>query len=126
MDLGRAEEWSATRRRVGWRVTLSTLLVVAVSAGFSSAGSDLVTRADATVAELSAPGQHLQEPSSERLAAWANEAIDSFEDDDLDCEQPLPPSVQTSRSSAASSSSAPRLASGEPARTYPARGPPSA
>ncbi len=125
MDLGRTEEQRAAMHRSGRPVTVSALLVVAISAVFSSAGSDFASGADAALAPLAPHRQVLREPAWEPISVWADGAIDSLEDDDFSCEQPIVPSIQRTGSEPASSARAPRFASGELAQTYPARGPPS-
>ncbi len=126
MDLGQTGELSTILRRLSRLAAALTVLVVAIPALLSSPGSDVPCKADAALAQLAVSNRVLQEPPSERPEAYAEGAADSFEDDDLSCDEPLSPSIQCTVPLTTCSSPARRLSSGELARTYLARGPPSA
>lgn len=113
-------------RRTARRVAILTVLVVATSSPFSRVGTDSSVAADAALAPAAAHGHALLKPPSERTGAWADGAIDSFEEDDLSCEHRVSAPSERTGSGAPLRSRTPRFGSGELARSCPARGPPSA
>ncbi len=103
-----------------------SLLVVLVSAGFSGSGSDLSSVAESALSRLPARSHTLLKPPAKRSGAWADGAIDSFEEDDLDCEQSAPTPSERTAWATPRSFRIQFFASGDLARPHPARGPPSA
>ena len=126
MKWGRTAKQSAITRRSGRRVAMLAVLVLAVSGAFSNVGSASSIGAAATLAPLAAHRQVRLKPPSERIGAWADGAIDSFEENDPSCEPLALTPAKRTESLASCDSRVPRLASGELARPRPARGPPSA
>lgn len=126
MSVGPAAKRSSIARRLGRPVATLSVLIVLVSAGLSSLGSDSSTGAEATLGPSAAPGQVLLKSPPERSGPWADGAIDSFEEDDLSCEQSTPTPSEANGSRAPRNFRIPFFARGELAQPYPARGPPSA
>lgn len=126
MECGRTAEKSDLTRWLGRRVGVSIALIAAVSGAFSSAEADFSVAAEPALATGAAHGQWLFEPPSERTGGWADGAIDSLEKDDLSCDHRVAIPSERTEALAPLRSHVPRFASGELARPYPARGPPSA
>jgi hypothetical protein len=103
-----------------------SVLVVLVSAGFSSPGGGLSPGAKSALSQLAAHNDVLLKPPAKRSGAWADGAIDSFEEDDLDCEQLAPTPSERAASAARHDFRIPFFTSADLARPHPARGPPSA
>ena len=126
MNSERTAKRSTIARRPSRRVAMLSVLVVLVSAGFSSPGGGLSPGAESALSEWAAHNDVVLKPLAERSGAWADGAIDSFEEDDLDCEHLAPTPSGRAASSARQDIRIPFFASADLARPHPARGPPSA
>ena len=126
MNAERTAKRSAIARRPGRRVAMLSVLVVLVSAGFSSPGGGLSPGAQSALSQLAGHNDVVLKPPAERSGAWADGAIDSFEEDDLDCEQLAPTPRARGTAAARHKFRVPFFASADLARPHRPRGPPSA
>ena len=126
MDQRPEAKQSAVVRRPGRRVAIVCGLLVLASAGSSNSGARLSADAQSSLSRLAAHGDTFLKAPSERSGAWADGAIDSFEEDDLDCEQLVPTPCERAATAARHDFRIPFSASADLARPHPARGPPSA
>ena len=126
MNSERTAKRSTIAPRPGRRVAMLSVLVVLVSAGFPSPGAGLSPGVESALSRLAAHNDVLLKPPAERNGAWADGAIDSFEEDDLDCEHLARTPCERAASAARHKFRIPFFASADLARPHPARGPPSA